>query len=144
MERVEQYRQAIRQLLTNKAALEQGSSYGEIECQLVFDTEHDHYQMLDLGWEDFKRIYHCFIHIDIKDGKIWIQRNMTEADLAQELVEMRCCQRRYCAWVTSTLQTPLYWLWRCLGFPAFKCKYWGEGLKIRSFYTPGFPAFAHF
>jgi XisI protein len=26
--------------------------------------------------------------MDIKDGKIWIQRNMTEADLAQELVEM--------------------------------------------------------
>jgi XisI protein len=24
----------------------------------------------------------------IKDGKIWIQRNTTEADLAQELVEM--------------------------------------------------------
>jgi XisI protein len=29
-----------------------------------------------------------FIHLDIKDGKIWIQRNMTGADLAQELVEM--------------------------------------------------------
>ena len=36
--------------------------------------------------------YHCFIHIDIKDGKIWIQRNMTEADLAQELVEMGVAQ----------------------------------------------------
>ena len=88
MERVEQYRQAIRQLLTTKATLEQSSSNAKIECQLIFDTEHDHYQLLDIGWENLKRIYNCFIHIDIKDDKIWIQRNMTEANLAQELVEM--------------------------------------------------------
>ena len=48
----------------------------------------DHYQLLDIGWEEYNRIYNCFIHIDIKDGKIWIQENMTENDLAQELVEM--------------------------------------------------------
>ena len=88
MERVEQYRACIRQLLTNKATLEQSSSNTEIESQLIFDTERDRYQLLDVGWENLKRIYNCFIHIDIKDGKIWIQRNMTEADLAQELVEM--------------------------------------------------------
>jgi hypothetical protein len=27
------------------------------------------------------------MHLDIKDGKIWIQRNMTEMDIAAELVE---------------------------------------------------------
>jgi hypothetical protein len=41
-----------------------------------------------VGWKGFKRVYHCFIQIDIKDGKIWIQRNMTETDLARELVDM--------------------------------------------------------
>ncbi len=88
MERIEKYRACIRQLLTNKATQEQNNPNEEIECQLVFDIEHDHYQLLDIGWEDLKRIYSCFIHIDIKDGKIWIQRNMTEADLAEELMEM--------------------------------------------------------
>ncbi len=88
MERIAQYRQMICQLLTAHAKPEMGAANAEIECQLIFDTEHDHYQLLDIGWDDLKRIYNCFIHIDIKDGKIWIQRNMTEADLAQELVEM--------------------------------------------------------
>ena len=88
MERIERYRQAIRQLLTTHAKPEQRAIKSEIECQLIFDTEHDHYQLLDIGWDDLKRIYNCFIHIDIKDGRIWIQRNMTEADLAQELVDM--------------------------------------------------------
>lgn len=86
MERVDQYRQWVRQLLTNQAKA--GYSDSTIESQLLFDSEHDHYQLLDIGWDGLKRIYTCFIHIDIKDGKIWIQRNMTEADLAQELVEM--------------------------------------------------------
>jgi hypothetical protein len=87
MERLEQYRQVIRQLLESHASFDQGSPDSEMECQIIFDTEHDHYQILDVGWEGLKRIYNCFIHLDIKDGKVWIQRNMTEADLAQELLE---------------------------------------------------------
>lgn len=29
------------------------------------------------------------MHFDIKDGKIWIQQNMTDVDLAQELLDLR-------------------------------------------------------
>ena len=86
MERIEHYRQYIRKLLTEQAGFETSNS--DVECQLVFDTEHDHYQLLDVGWEGLKRVYSCFIHIDIKDGKIWIQRNMTELDIAEVLVDM--------------------------------------------------------
>jgi hypothetical protein len=86
MAKLEQYRQVIRQILSTHASA-QSNSNQEVECQLIFDTEHDHYQVLDVGWEELKRVYNCFIHLDIKDGKIWIQRNMTEADLAQDLVE---------------------------------------------------------
>ncbi|OKH33474.1 XisI protein [[Phormidium ambiguum] IAM M-71] len=88
MERIEKYRQFIRKLLTSHTDSDNINSESEIESQLVFDRENDHYQVLDVGWNGLKRVYNCFIHIDIKDGKIWIQRNMTEADLAQELVEM--------------------------------------------------------
>lgn len=88
MERLEQYRQAIRQLLTAQASRESDNSESAIESQLIFDIEHDHYLLLDIGWEELKRVYNCFIHLDIKDEKIWIQRNMTEADLAKELVEL--------------------------------------------------------
>jgi hypothetical protein len=43
MERLEHYRQCIRKLLTKQAMLEEGNP--DIECQLIFDTEHDHYQL---------------------------------------------------------------------------------------------------
>jgi XisI protein len=88
MERLETYRQIVRTLLTSHATSSNTQAESNVECQLLIDTENDHYQILDVGWEELNRVYNCFIHIDIKDGKIWIQRNMTEADLSQELVEM--------------------------------------------------------
>ena len=83
MEKIAKYRQIVRELLIAHSTTNEPN----IECQLIFDTEHDHYQILDIGWQELTRIYACYIHLDIKDGKIWIQHNMTEADLGQVLVE---------------------------------------------------------
>jgi hypothetical protein len=83
MEKLIRYRHIVRELLTSHAI----SNEPNIECQIIFDAERDHYQILDIGWQDLHRVYACFIHLDIKDDKIWIQHNMTEADLGEELVE---------------------------------------------------------
>ncbi|MDB9519503.1 XisI protein [Roseofilum reptotaenium CS-1145] len=83
MEKLEQYRQIVQEVIKSHAAPENA----DIESQVICDREQDHYQLVDLGWQGFNRIYACYIHIDIKDGKIWIQNNMTEADLGQELVD---------------------------------------------------------
>jgi hypothetical protein len=49
----------------------------------------DHYQIIRTGWRDEEhRVYGCLMHIDIKNGKIWIQRDGTEVGTANELVEM--------------------------------------------------------
>jgi XisI protein len=32
-------------------------------------------------------VYGTLVHIDIKNGKVWIQRNNTEINLAERLVE---------------------------------------------------------
>lgn len=58
----------------------------DTEVQLIFDTERDHYQVIHLGWEEQRRVYGCIIHVDIKDGKVWIQRDGTEVGVANELV----------------------------------------------------------
>lgn len=39
-------------------------------------------------WAGRARAHSCSVHVDIKDGKVWIQWNGTEDDLAQELVEL--------------------------------------------------------
>jgi hypothetical protein len=39
-----------------------------------------------VGWENDKRVHGCLVHMDIIDGKIWIQRDGTEDGMALDLV----------------------------------------------------------
>lgn len=86
MDRVNLYRQYIQELLTKYANY--SSSNSPVETQLIFDQERDHYQLAYIGWEKNRRVYGVAIHIDIKDGKVWLQHNGTEAELGEELAEM--------------------------------------------------------
>ena len=56
--------------------------------EIVFDRDRDRYLLLYVGWREEDRMHGCPIHIDIKDGKIWIQRDFTEEGLANQLVEL--------------------------------------------------------
>jgi hypothetical protein len=42
---------------------------------------------MNVGWDGYRRVYGCILQLDIKKGKIWIEQNMTEMRVAQELVE---------------------------------------------------------
>ncbi|MEQ8469087.1 element excision factor XisI family protein [Coleofasciculus sp. E1-EBD-02] len=86
MEKVEEYRKCIKKILMDYAAYK--PSYGEVEVQVVFDTENNHYQVIRVGWDNQQRIYGCSMHLDIKDSKIWIQQNGTEIDIGQELIDL--------------------------------------------------------
>jgi len=86
MDKVAQYREYIQTLL-NRYAQDDVSDDG-VEVQLIFDTVRDHYQWINVGWQQFNRIYRCIIHFDIKDGKIWLQQNLTDQDAVEELLAM--------------------------------------------------------
>jgi hypothetical protein len=86
MDKIVKYREYVQKLITDRA--KPSIDQEEIEVQLLMDSVRDHYQWMNVGWDGFKRIYQCLIHLDIKDGKIWIQQNWTEDDLAAELVEL--------------------------------------------------------
>jgi hypothetical protein len=85
MDKIESYRHVIQSLLTAYAAVPIAN--GSIDCYTVFDTEQDHYQVMNVGWDGHRRVYGCVLHLDIKKGKIWVEHNMTEMRVAQELVE---------------------------------------------------------
>ena len=85
MDKIAKYRQIIQDFLTEIGSYK--SHFPEIETQLIFDTTRDHYQVLKTGWRDLERTYGIVIHIDIKDDKIWIQRNATDLLIAEDLVQ---------------------------------------------------------
>ena len=83
---VELYRQWIQQLLLERS--QRKLSQPEIETQAVLDTERDHYLLLHTGWRGNRRTHDCSLHLDIKDGKIWIQHDGTEIGIATQLLEL--------------------------------------------------------
>jgi XisI protein len=85
MVQIGQYRQCIQTLLTKYSQIQ--AQQAEVESQLLFDPVRDHYQLMRVGWNRLSRVYHVVMHFDIIDGKVWIQQNMTDIDVAQELVE---------------------------------------------------------
>lgn len=86
MDKVAKYRKYIQTLLTHYAS--DDKSDHEVEVQLILDTERDHYQWMNVGWQGSNRIYRCIMHFDIRDGKIWLQQNLTDQNPAEELVAM--------------------------------------------------------
>ncbi len=86
MDKLIKYRSHIRTLLQRYLAHK--PPHGDIEIQLIEDTEHDHYQIFSVGWDKQRRVHGCTVHLDIIKGKIWIQHNSTEDNLAEEFVRL--------------------------------------------------------
>jgi hypothetical protein len=59
---------------------------GEIKSITLFDRQNDHYLLIDMGWSQYDRIYGPLVHIDLIDGKFWIQQDGTERGVAEDLL----------------------------------------------------------
>lgn len=84
MDRLENYRQIIRNVLSEYLKLQYAN--GEIQNEAVFDRENDRYMIVSVGWQGVKRVHGALVHIDIINDKVWIQRDGTEHGIARELV----------------------------------------------------------
>lgn len=84
MDRVERYRQAILRVIGEYA--QHPVSHGEVETEIVTDSQHDHYEVIHVGWQGERRVHGCVLHIDIRDGKVWIQHNGTDQLITDELM----------------------------------------------------------
>ncbi|MCU0543438.1 MAG: XisI protein [Oscillatoriaceae cyanobacterium Prado104] len=66
-----------------------------VENELFFDPVRDRYRLIPVVWKGLERIYYTVIHFDIKDGKIWLQRNATDIDIGYCMVRSASTQT-YC------------------------------------------------
>ncbi|NJM49241.1 MAG: XisI protein [Alkalinema sp. RU_4_3] len=83
--KLDSYRQIVLKILkeSSKAPVN-----GKVQTVFIADLEGDHYQILDLGWdENGRRIFQPVVHVDLIQGKVWIQENMTDKDFAKNFVE---------------------------------------------------------
>jgi hypothetical protein len=85
MDKLLKYREHARKILEEHA---HPSSDRAVETQVVIDEVRDHYLLLYIGWSGHERVRGCILHLDIKEGRIWVQYDGTEGGVANELVEM--------------------------------------------------------
>jgi len=85
MATLDNYRRIIEKVLAEYTKIPY--AYGEIKCQAIFDRSSDSYLLMSLGWDDERRVHGCLAHLDIINGKIWVQRDGTEHGIARDLEE---------------------------------------------------------
>jgi XisI protein len=85
MVKIKKYQKAIMSILEEYAKIRYENVDGE--NQIIADKENHRYQVVTIGWQGNKFIHDCPIHMDIINGKIWVQRNSTEIDLGVALME---------------------------------------------------------
>lgn len=85
MDRLDDFRRIICDVLLEYVRIQYAN--GDIQNEAVFDCENDRYLIVSVGWQDVRRVHGVLIHIDIINGKIWIQRDGTEYGIANDLVK---------------------------------------------------------
>jgi len=84
MDKLTRYRKIVADILRQYA---HPPSHGEIYPEIIIDSEQKHYELMYIGWDGSKRIHGSIIHIDLIDGKIWIQHDGTSDGVASDLAE---------------------------------------------------------
>ena len=83
MDRVTRYREIVRRVIEQYASYK--PSHGQINTEVIVDPTRDHYELMHVGWDGQRRVHASVIHIDIIDGKVWIQYDGNSWPVADEL-----------------------------------------------------------
>jgi hypothetical protein len=77
------YRQIIEQTLTEIADYIPQDS--QAPHKTIFDCNSDSYALVEVGWTDKERVHQFIVHVEISDGKVWIQADNTDLNITREL-----------------------------------------------------------
>jgi hypothetical protein len=84
MDALGRYRDIVQRTLTEYAEIPYVSA--DLVAEAVFDRHTDRYLVVTVGWQSGRRVHGTMVHIDIIDGKVWVQRDGTEDGIAPALV----------------------------------------------------------
>lgn len=86
MDRLNLYRNSVKQIIERCYSIK--SDNPNIQVNLIIDQERNHFIVMDIGWENEEsRIYDVVMHLSIIENKIWIQKDVTDMNPAEELIQ---------------------------------------------------------
>lgn len=87
MDKIDDYRQYIKQFLQRYIDMTNRRKKSEVEDFLVVDEANDNYFWMTWGWDGKKRVKAIQVFVRIKDNKIWVEEDWTEVGIANDLAE---------------------------------------------------------
>lgn len=84
METVSRYRQVITRVLNDLA---EATGRQDLEVLPLYDTVNDNYLLVDAGWRGIERIHNIIVHLRIRNDKIWVEADNTDAEIVQQLLD---------------------------------------------------------
>jgi ketopantoate reductase len=85
MDRIEEYRQIVRRVIQEVA--DYIPEEEEVRTEVIFDDTLGHYELREQGWRHKRRIHGSLVHIDIHDGKVWVEHDGTNLEIVQDLLD---------------------------------------------------------
>ena len=87
MDKLTRYRHLVKKLLSEHAELINRQPTPGLETECIFDEERDQYMLFTVGWSQRRRVRSTSIYVRLRNGKIWIEDDMTEEGVACRLLE---------------------------------------------------------
>lgn len=85
MDKMTRYRDAIRRVMGEYA--EWKPSGPSVASEQIHDSARDHYLLKYVGWDGHRRVNATAFHLDIIDGKVWVQYDGSNRSVTDALVE---------------------------------------------------------
>lgn len=87
MDKLSHYQTSIKQALTEYSTLLSSPPSPLYEIALVFDDQHNHYLLREVGWTDKGHVRDTMLHVAIRNDKVWVEEEWTEEGIATFLLE---------------------------------------------------------
>jgi len=84
MDKLTRYRAIIRKELEDFAAWAKPPK--DVRYEVVHDPVLDHFELVECGWENRRYVHIVIFHIDVIEGKVWVQYDATDRPIATELI----------------------------------------------------------
>jgi XisI protein len=84
MDRIDRHRDILHQLLTENALLMNKPE--RITSNVIVSGDHNHFMVINEGWEGKRRIHSLVFHAEIRSDKLWIHHDGIDGGITEDLV----------------------------------------------------------
>lgn len=80
MDKLKQYKKILKEVFTCQTA-DPFSNAPTLEQQLIINKEESQFIVMVIGWMEEEYKHFSLLHVQLKDGKVWLHQNNTDEDI---------------------------------------------------------------